>query len=87
MGLEDRAPRRAVAQAPHTPARVVAQVAALDRVIEDAAQQRKDLVDRLIGQRSQRHVVRIALDHTGLETLGDPPALLQQRRLDRRDAA
>ena len=37
-------------------------------------------------QRSQRHVVRIALDHTGLEALGDPPALLQQRRLDRRDA-
>ena len=37
-------------------------------------------------QRSQRHVVRIALDHTGLEALGDPPALLQQRRLDRSDA-
>ena len=75
-----------VAQAAHAPRRVVAQVAALDGVVEDAAQQRHALVDRLVRQRPQRHVVRVALDHAGFEALGDPPALLQQRRLHRGDA-
>ena len=75
-----------MAQAAHAPRGVVAQVAALDGVVEDAAQQRHALVDRLVRQWPQRHVVRVALDHAGFEALGDPPALLQQHRLHGGDA-
>jgi hypothetical protein len=53
VGLEHRPPRAVVAQPAHPPGRVVGQVAALDGVIEDPAQERQALlIDSLDSGRS-----------------------------------
>ena len=71
MGLEHGTAWAVVAQAAHPAGGVVVQIAAFDGIVEDARQQRQALVDRLVRQRPQRIVVRVALDIAGVDALGD----------------